>query len=734
MSNPPPEVLQMARQGHPEAIATLINRHLEASGITAYVAQQDDLLQVILESAAVPNQADLIPYVTRGIKGLDLAHIHRLTISGKQQGNYASDWTEEITLGTAMAIAPPFGEPGVETNPTELDELDQLLASQAVSGTPTPDVAEDELDLERELGLAFDDQGDLDLADLPSLDLDQAFDFDLDLPKTADQAHDLGFESNLETASSLEAADFSDLNLDFLVDQDSLNFDSELSPDFDLTTPATAPQAYSAISQTDQEITDIWDSSFDLSPSPWTTDAENQTPLDLQEPSPMAGEEFDPNLIFASAVEEPPAQPFAIPSSSEAASGITWPDDEWDSPDHLSTALPQPPAADFDWSLDSTDGMVSQQLEPETLNLEVETFSVGSQPPLPDQIPALAADIAAPEIDLGDRPDSTPEDDFNLRDLSLPDLDTPDLDLGGSGPVGFEPVADLDIPDLDLVGSGPVGFEPVTNLDIPDLDLVGSGPVGFEPVADLDTPDLDLGGSGPVGFEPVANLDIPDLDLVGSGLLGFDQVEVDDLSPVDFNQDLYNPDLSLGKEQRNGFFPELEESTPTLDAADLDAADDFIHKFAPVSDEDVAQLNSRPTGNLRALPKVLVGVGFGTLALVLSWMGFNTFRTVVEQRPETTMVPAPTVPAKPAQGTELAKADAFRQAVNAATKAADLSQTAKTAADWEAIVNSWKQAIALMQQVPSDHPKYSIAQTKIGQYQSNLAYAQQNLSRLSQPR
>ena len=60
MSNPPTEVLQMARQGHPDAIATLINRHLETRGIIAYVAQQDDRLQVILESATAPNQADQI--------------------------------------------------------------------------------------------------------------------------------------------------------------------------------------------------------------------------------------------------------------------------------------------------------------------------------------------------------------------------------------------------------------------------------------------------------------------------------------------------------------------------------------------------------------------------------------------------------------------------------------------------------------------------------------------------
>ena len=56
-----------------------------------------------------------------------------------------------------------------------------------------------------------------------------------------------------------------------------------------------------------------------------------------------------------------------------------------------------------------------------------------------------------------------------------------------------------------------------------------------------------------------------------------------------------------------------------------------------------------------------------------------------------------------------------------------------TGAEWQLIVNSWKQAIALMQQVPSDHPKYGVAQTKIGQYQSNLAYAEKNLSRLSAP-
>jgi pilus assembly protein FimV len=68
----------------------------------------------------------------------------------------------------------------------------------------------------------------------------------------------------------------------------------------------------------------------------------------------------------------------------------------------------------------------------------------------------------------------------------------------------------------------------------------------------------------------------------------------------------------------------------------------------------------------------------------------------------------------------------FREAVNAAQNAANLAQTASTPAEWQAVADSWEEAIALMKQVPESDPNYATAQQKAIDYQPNLDYAQQN--------
>lgn len=81
------------------------------------------------------------------------------------------------------------------------------------------------------------------------------------------------------------------------------------------------------------------------------------------------------------------------------------------------------------------------------------------------------------------------------------------------------------------------------------------------------------------------------------------------------------------------------------------------------------------------------------------------------------------------QRTEAAAApalDPFREAVNAATAAATLTQTAQTPEEWAVVAGHWQHAIANMQAVPADHPRYSLAQQKAQEYASNLTYAQTN--------
>ncbi|NJN62153.1 MAG: hypothetical protein HC795_12025 [Coleofasciculaceae cyanobacterium RL_1_1] len=89
--------------------------------------------------------------------------------------------------------------------------------------------------------------------------------------------------------------------------------------------------------------------------------------------------------------------------------------------------------------------------------------------------------------------------------------------------------------------------------------------------------------------------------------------------------------------------------------------------------------------------------------------------------------PTPTPTAAPAAAPTAAtpSADPFREAVSAATQAAQLTQSASTAAEWSAIVTLWETAIAQMGNVPSESPNYATAQDRLNSYPANLNYARQ---------
>lgn len=74
----------------------------------------------------------------------------------------------------------------------------------------------------------------------------------------------------------------------------------------------------------------------------------------------------------------------------------------------------------------------------------------------------------------------------------------------------------------------------------------------------------------------------------------------------------------------------------------------------------------------------------------------------------------------------LPQTDNFREAVNKAVSAANLTQSAKFKDDWKTVMNEWQTAIELMKTVPTSSSNYAIAQQKIIEYQQNLNYAQKN--------
>ncbi|WP_322744415.1 MULTISPECIES: hypothetical protein [unclassified Coleofasciculus] len=77
--------------------------------------------------------------------------------------------------------------------------------------------------------------------------------------------------------------------------------------------------------------------------------------------------------------------------------------------------------------------------------------------------------------------------------------------------------------------------------------------------------------------------------------------------------------------------------------------------------------------------------------------------------------------------------DPFTKAVDKATGAANLAQSARSPQEWDLVVLGWIQAIEAMQAVSPDSPKRAFAQKKVAEYLRNVDIAQQKASTVNSP-
>ncbi len=180
-------------------------------------------------------------------------------------------------------------------------------------------------------------------------------------------------------------------------------------------------------------------------------------------------------------------------------------------------------------------------------------------------------------------------------------------------------------------------------------------------------------------------------------------------------------------------FPEEEEKED--DEGPLDDYDEPTDMEEELSEDDSPGEESKP----KSVDKIKKLLPIAAIILVVSLLGSGVWwflnRNLAPQQPQV-KEPAPkpsTVPAQqlpqPANQTSpgtggVDPAQGWRLAINKATSAAELTQTAQTKADWETVASQWTEAIKLLKIVPSDHPEYNRAQQKIVEYQRNLEYAQ----------
>lgn len=93
-----PNTLKLAKQGNPKAIAAMINRSLRAKHIVAKVNRQDDCLQVLVESAQVPNQKAMVSFIRQGLTKLGVEAIKTVQVYGRQKGQDSFAWNQSFEI------------------------------------------------------------------------------------------------------------------------------------------------------------------------------------------------------------------------------------------------------------------------------------------------------------------------------------------------------------------------------------------------------------------------------------------------------------------------------------------------------------------------------------------------------------------------------------------------------------------------------------------------------------
>lgn len=107
------KILELARQGDPQAIATLMNRSLTPKGISATIQRENYCLKVELTAAETPDAQILVPFVRNRISSLAVQHIQKVQIYGSQTAAVAPAWMEEFDL------QPPKSPASLQPRPLE---------------------------------------------------------------------------------------------------------------------------------------------------------------------------------------------------------------------------------------------------------------------------------------------------------------------------------------------------------------------------------------------------------------------------------------------------------------------------------------------------------------------------------------------------------------------------------------------------------------------------------------
>ena len=137
-----------------------------------------------------------------------------------------------------------------------------------------------------------------------------------------------------------------------------------------------------------------------------------------------------------------------------------------------------------------------------------------------------------------------------------------------------------------------------------------------------------------------------------------------------------------------------------------------------------ASIPKRPRNNFKN--GIVWGSGLSLVAIVLGWLLFRNWLAPQQPLEASTSSVASTAPTANAIADPTTEApDPFAEAVILAEQAARDGQVAQTPTEWLELAAKWRKASDLMEQVPSDDPRYQTAQERVERYRQYSQTTQQ---------
>lgn len=133
------DIKELAKQGNAKALATIINQSLKSKNTTAKVGVKDNCIQILLESAQVPDQQTMVFFIRNGLIKLEVS-INTVKVYGRQIGEETPAWNqtfELIPVQDTPIITEEIEDPILPPIPP-LDEIQDSVFSASSSRLTKP--------------------------------------------------------------------------------------------------------------------------------------------------------------------------------------------------------------------------------------------------------------------------------------------------------------------------------------------------------------------------------------------------------------------------------------------------------------------------------------------------------------------------------------------------------------------------------------------------------------------